>query len=80
MREATPEELTQALAFALQFKGRKRVNHAADFMARVAAQNLVEYLKQSGFVIMKKPEGPAPDASAQYRFREDPKEPEGSSS
>jgi hypothetical protein len=74
MREATPEELVQALAFALQFKGRKRVNHAADFMARVAAQNLVEYLKQSGFVVMKKPEGPTPDASSQYRFRENPQE------
>jgi hypothetical protein len=55
LRPATQEELAQALAFALQFHGRKRVHHADSFMARIAAERLVEYLRLSGFVVMKRP-------------------------
>ncbi len=55
LRPATQEELAQALAFALQFRGRKRVHHADNFMARIAAERLVEYLRLSGFVVMKRP-------------------------
>jgi hypothetical protein len=55
LRPASQGELTQALAFALQFHGRKRVHHADSFMARIAAERLVEYLRLSGFVVMKRP-------------------------
>jgi hypothetical protein len=56
MREATPEELIETLRFALQYKGRKRAAHAADFMAQIAAEHLVEHLRRSGFVVMKRPD------------------------
>jgi hypothetical protein len=55
LRPATPEELAFALAFALQFEGRKRVRHADDAMARITADRLVKHLQRSGFVVMKAP-------------------------
>jgi hypothetical protein len=55
LRPATREEIAQSLSFALQFEGRKRVHHAADFMAQITAERLVKHLEQSGFVVMKKP-------------------------
>ncbi len=33
LRPATTDDLVQALSFALQFEGRKRIHHAADLMA-----------------------------------------------
>jgi hypothetical protein len=72
MREATPEELIDTLRFALQFKGRKRANHAADFMAQVAAEVLAEHLRLSGYVVMKKPPAPAHSSPTHYdRPKED---------
>ncbi len=62
LRPATEDELKRALSFALRFDGRKRHHRADDFMAEVAAQKLVDYLAQAGFVVLKKP--PAPDYSA----------------
>ena len=50
----TPEEVADALAFALRFSGPKRINHAGEFMAQITAQRLIEHLRQSGFVVMKK--------------------------
>lgn len=55
LRPASQEELAQALAFALQFHGGKRVRHADSYTARIAAERLVEYLRLSGFVVMKRP-------------------------
>jgi hypothetical protein len=52
---ATPDDLAQALAFALRFSGRKRVYGADQFMAEITAQRLVEHLRLSAFVVMKKP-------------------------
>lgn len=52
---ATPEDLADALAFALRFDGRKRKHDAAEMMARIVAKRLVEHLERSGFVVMKKP-------------------------
>jgi hypothetical protein len=49
-----------ALAFALQYEGRKRVHDAADAMAWITAERLVRHLQQSGFVIMKAPAAAAP--------------------
>ncbi len=52
---ASPDDLADALAFALRFQGRKR-NHGADeIMAEIVAKRLVEHLERAGFVIMKRP-------------------------
>jgi len=52
---ASPDDLADALAFALRFDGRKRKHDAAKMMARIVARRLVEHLGRSGFVIMKRP-------------------------
>ena len=52
---ATPDEIAQTLAFALRFDGRKRVRHADELVARIAAERLVKHLERSGFVVMKRP-------------------------
>ncbi|MGD0186971.1 MAG: hypothetical protein ABSC25_17195 [Roseiarcus sp.] len=51
---ATPDDLAEALAFALRFDGRKRKHDAAEMMARIVAKRLVEHLERSGFVIARK--------------------------
>ncbi len=52
---AAPEDLADALAFALRFDGRKRKHDAAEMMAQIVAKRLVEHLGRAGFVVMKKP-------------------------
>ena len=52
---AQPDEIADALAFALCYEGRKRVHHADDFMAQIAAERLVRHLERAGFVVMKAP-------------------------
>jgi hypothetical protein len=59
---ATPEDLADALAFALRFDGRKRKHDAGEFMAQIVARRLVEHPERSGFVVMRKP--PAVGAAA----------------
>jgi len=54
-RPATPEEIGDALRFALQYEGRRRVHNADDMMARITADRLVRYLARSGFVVVKAP-------------------------
>jgi hypothetical protein len=54
---ADPSDLTQALAFALRFQGRKRVHNADEIMAEIVANRLVEHLERAGFVVMKRPPG-----------------------
>jgi hypothetical protein len=51
---ADPGDLAAALAFALRFQGRKRVHHADELMAEIAAKRLVEHLERAGFVVMKR--------------------------
>jgi hypothetical protein len=63
---ASPEDLADALAFALRFDGRKRKHDAGDFMARIVAERLVRHLDRTGFVVMKKP--PAVGAAALAGF------------
>ena len=58
LRAATPQEIAETLAFALQYRGRKRVHDADGFAAQIAAERLVEHLRQSGFVVMKAPPAP----------------------
>jgi hypothetical protein len=38
MTPATPDDLEQALAFALRFDGRKRVRQGDEFMANITTQ------------------------------------------
>jgi hypothetical protein len=52
---AAPEDVADALAFALRYSGRKRTHDAGEMMAAIVAKRLVEHLERSGFVVMKKP-------------------------
>ncbi len=52
---ATPEDLADALAFALRFEGRRRTRNADEIMAGIVAKRLVEHLQRAGFVVMKCP-------------------------
>jgi hypothetical protein len=52
---ADPQDLADALAFALRFEGRKRIHNADEIMSDIVARRLVEHLEQSGFVLMRKP-------------------------
>ena len=52
---ASSDDLADALAFALRYSGRKRVNDAGEMMARIVAERLVEALDRAGFVIMQRP-------------------------
>jgi len=53
LRPATPDEIADSLAFALRYKGRKRVFDADEAMARITADRLVQPPAASGFVLMK---------------------------
>lgn len=50
-----PSDLAAALAFALRYEGRKRVQNAGEIMSEIVAKRLVEYLDRAGFLVMKKP-------------------------
>ena len=52
---ADPRDLADAIAFALRYRGRKRVHQADEYMATIAAERIVEHLNGAGFVVMKKP-------------------------
>lgn len=62
MKPAKPEEVAESLSFALRYSGRRRARDADAFMADLLAKRLVEHLERSGFVIMKRPDAPAPSA------------------
>ena len=66
LRPATAAEIEETLSFALRFKGRKRIDTAGPMIAQIAASHLREVLEQSGFVLMKKPDHPAPTAMHHY--------------
>lgn len=59
-RAATSDEVAETLCFALRYEGRKRVHHADEVMARITAERLVRHLERSGYVLMKRPDAPAP--------------------
>ena len=54
---ANRDDLEQAIAFALRFRGRKRIRSAGDIMATLTAERIVEHLEDSGYVVMRKPPG-----------------------
>ena len=62
---AAPEDLADALAFALRFDGRKRKHDSAEIMAAIVAKRIVEHLERAGFVVMKRP--PIRGSAAPYR-------------
>jgi DNA-binding winged helix-turn-helix (wHTH) protein len=68
LRPAQPDEIAEALAFALQHDGRRRVHQADSFICRIAAERLVKQLGQSGFVVMKRPPAPAHSTSNHPHF------------
>lgn len=70
LRPATAEEIEETLSFALRFKGRKRVDVAGPMVAQIAAEHLRRHLEVSGFIIMKRPTGPAP-STTRYHPRPD---------
>ncbi len=55
---ASPDDLEQALAHALQFNGRKQFKTSHELTAKITAGHLAEYLRKSGFVVMKTPVPP----------------------
>ena len=63
LRPATPDEIAEALSFALRYQGRKRVRDADDAMARITADRLIQHLTASGFVVMKGHAAAAPTTS-----------------
>ena len=58
---AEPEDVRQALAFALRYRGRKRTDSANEAMAEITAERLVDHLAQSGFVMMRRQTQYGPD-------------------
>jgi hypothetical protein len=60
LRPAEPTEITDALAYALRYDGKRRVHHADDAMARITAERLIRHLGQAGFVLMREEPSPAP--------------------
>jgi len=62
---ATDDELAFSLAFALCHDGKRAFRHAEQFMAKITAAHLIEHLKRSGYVVMKRP--PARDHSMAAR-------------
>jgi hypothetical protein len=63
LRPAEPDEIADALAFALLHDGRRRVHQADSFICSIAAERLVKHLERCGFVVMCKPPAVAPTAS-----------------
>ena len=54
LRPADPDDLRQALAFALSFDGRRRWRQADEQMARITAGHLVRYLEVAGYLLMRR--------------------------
>ncbi len=55
LRLATAEEIQETLSFSLRFNRGKHVRDADEMMARIVANRLIEHLRISGFVVMRKP-------------------------
>jgi hypothetical protein len=52
---ATPEEIAEALSYALRFdeRGKPRRGGGWDFAAGLAAERLADHFRRSGFIIMR---------------------------
>jgi len=71
LRPATPEEIAEALSFALRFKGRKPFPQSNSLMAQITAAHLVQHLQRCGFLLMKTSDAIAPSTSHHTRSEED---------
>ena len=55
---ARPEEVAEALSYALRYAERGRPRpHGGEMIADLAAQHLARHLERAGFVLMKRPPG-----------------------
>lgn len=55
---AQPEEITEALAYALRYDERGRPRpHGGEMIAGLAARHLTQHLQRAGFVLMKRRPG-----------------------
>lgn len=53
---ARPEEVAEALSYALRYDERGRPRpHGGEMVAGLAAQHLTQHLERAGFVLMRKP-------------------------
>ena len=52
---ASPDDLADALAFALRFEGRKQKHDAAEMMSTIVAREIVDHLERAGFNILQRP-------------------------
>ena len=50
-----PARPRRGIAFALRYRGKKRVHQADEYMAQIAAERIVEHLERARFVVMRKP-------------------------
>lgn len=55
LKPATRESLIQTLAYGLRFEGRKRIHHADELMAQIAAEKLADHIDRANLVVMQKP-------------------------
>lgn len=63
---ASLDEIEKALAFALQFDGRKQFRLSGEMMAKITAAHLVQCLTRGGFVVLRRPPQPG-HAAPNYR-------------
>jgi hypothetical protein len=63
LRPATPDEIAEALSFALRFDGKRPFPQSSSLMAQITAVHLVRHLQRCGFQLMKAPDAAAPSAS-----------------
>lgn len=59
LHPADPDAFRRSLAFALTFDGRRQFKTSGEMMAKITAEHLASHLEMSGYVIMKRPPGPA---------------------
>ena len=50
-----PDDVAQTLRHALLFDGRKRFDASREQMATITAAHLLDALRQSGFIILRRP-------------------------
>jgi hypothetical protein len=58
-----PDDIRQSTAHGLRYDGRKRMRHADDSLAAIAADHLVRFLEARGYVVLKRPPSPTDTAT-----------------
>ena len=52
---ASPDDLADALAFALRFDGRARRRDTGEMMAAIVARQILEHLECASYFVMQRP-------------------------